>query len=297
MAGLYSVNHTWNQQDVLNYSDLDLEFANVKNNMISTVVEGYSSINNVYNSTRAIAEIDPAPSNSTANCIDNQTVAGEIEKLRYVVHRLIDGAATGTNYTTAPTNNVNSIIQNNLAKMVAWSLPCNGSTVFRAWQDCVGRGAIPYSQNFIGALDFDWQNSAPGLISGVAPTGSKSNISIATTGGSVLVMPGTPGCHDEGVFGTNFYNFSQNCGFLCNPLLGISFGTDNSGYFNASLRLPNAIGPGVTGKQTLQASGTTPGNLAAWHYAQMKYKFNSGSSTDLVGIKFDGVSAGNLTGV
>lgn len=113
MAGIYSTIRTWNSNDVLYASDIDNEFQNVKNNMIATSVEGYSTINNVFSLTRATAEIDPAPLGVYANCVDNQTLAGEIEKLRFVVHRIIDGGLSTTTYGVVPSTSIANIQSQN----------------------------------------------------------------------------------------------------------------------------------------------------------------------------------------
>lgn len=90
MAGLYSILKTWNENETLASDDLNAEFLNNKTNFVAAMAEGYSTVNNVANLSRIQSTIDPAPGGDPLASTGNSSIAGEIQKLRYAIKRLLE---------------------------------------------------------------------------------------------------------------------------------------------------------------------------------------------------------------
>lgn len=249
-------------------SDVDAEFQNVKNNMIATVVEGYSSINNVFSQSRATAEIDPAPSGVYANCVDNQTVAGEIEKLRFVVHRIINGNLSGTTYASVPAKSLSS----GSSLQLAWYLPFTASTQGHAWQNTIRRGAIANALSY-SALNF----SSSSLSSS---TYKFSTFGYTLGALNVLAYPGKYNQPDQSTLGVNFYNISAGDYLFYNPLLGVQLYMGGSGVVIASIRTAAAATASTKAFETVTGNTSIIGK-ASWNSAMISYLCNSGTTDGL----------------
>ena len=93
MAGLYELLKVWADDETLSNSDLNAEFANIRDNFVAEKAEGYSTLNNVNNLDRINATIDPAPGGDPMASSGNSSIAGEIQKLRFAITRIL-----GTDY-------------------------------------------------------------------------------------------------------------------------------------------------------------------------------------------------------
>lgn len=89
MAGIFSLLKTWNENETLTSQDLNNAFLNQKTNATAAATEGYSTVNNVPNLARIQADIDPAPSGDPLASEGNQTVAGEIQRIRYQIKKIL----------------------------------------------------------------------------------------------------------------------------------------------------------------------------------------------------------------
>jgi hypothetical protein len=129
MSGLFNLPKTWVDDEVLTNEDLNDQFSSVKDNMIAEKVEGASTINNVYNPTKAIAQTNPHPVGPTNYA---SSVEDEIKRLRYMISSI-----TGeSNYTIAPATNIKSIV-NSISKGIL----SNTINTFNSIEESVENGA------------------------------------------------------------------------------------------------------------------------------------------------------------
>lgn len=94
MAGLFDLYKTWIDDETLYTADLNNSFSDIRDNMVSDKVEGYSTINNVPNDSRFDSVVNPYL-NGARNYASS--VAGEIERLRYQL-----SAITGNTWYLPP---------------------------------------------------------------------------------------------------------------------------------------------------------------------------------------------------
>lgn len=282
MAGLYQTLITWNSNDVLYAEDVDNEFQNVRNNMIATSVEGYSTINNVFSQTRAVAEIDPAPGGVYANCVDNQTMAGEIEKLRFVIHRIIDGGQSGTTYGTIPARSLSSSSEYPLN----WYFPFNGQGTLFPWVDSIKRGGIINSQTGSAA---DFVQADIDTNSSHAKFGQVSMV-----GGGILGVDAYKGSQDEGTISAWFRNFAAGDYIVSNPTLGVSlYCATGTGFLTAQLRLAAAASNSAKTIKTVTSSGSQIG-ISSYNNAIIRWGLNGvyGSGQDSLQLLLNGLTTG-----
>ena len=283
MAGIYQTLKNWNSNDILYAADVDAEFQNVRNNMIATSVEGYSTINNVFSLTRAKAEIDPAPSGIFANCVDNQTMAGEIEKLRFVIHRMVDGGLSTTSYATTPSRSLAS----SSAYPLAWYFPFNGQGTLFPWTDLIRRGGIINSQTPASPGDFPQTQIDTTLAN------AKYGL-VSLKCGGVLAVSDKNGSQDEGTVCSWFRNLSAGDYIITNPTLGISlYCAAGTGYLTASLRLPTAASNSAKTFQTVASTGSQIGNTS-YQSTSIRWSLNQtyGSATDQFQLLLGGSTTG-----
>jgi len=101
---LFNYPKTWTDDEVLTNEDLNAQFNTVKDNMIAEKVEGASTVNNVYNAAKAIAQTDPDPVGPTNFA---SSVEEEIKRLRFMISSITGNA----NYTLAPVKNIDELNQ------------------------------------------------------------------------------------------------------------------------------------------------------------------------------------------
>lgn len=106
MAGIWSRLKVWADNETLMNEDLNAEFNNVRTKATAEFTEGYSTLNNVNNLARIQSQVDPAPGGNPLSSTANASVAGELERLRYAINRIM-----GTTYWyESPSANLESLL-------------------------------------------------------------------------------------------------------------------------------------------------------------------------------------------
>lgn len=119
MAGLYELLKVWADDETLSNSDLNAEFANIRDNFVAEKVEGYSTLNNVNNIDRINATIDPAPGGDPLASTGNSSVAGEIQKLRFAIARILGEGEWWESPQASLANKSRPIVCSSLASLEA----------------------------------------------------------------------------------------------------------------------------------------------------------------------------------
>jgi len=85
MSGLFNYPKTFVDDEVLTNEDLNAQFEAAKDNMIAEKLEGASTVNNVYNANKAIAQVNPSPVGPTNFAA---SVEDEIKRLRFAISQI-----------------------------------------------------------------------------------------------------------------------------------------------------------------------------------------------------------------
>jgi len=103
MAGLYSLYKTFVDDETLTNEDLNASFQRILDNSTSDQLEGYSTLNNVPNNTRMDSTADPYPASVRSYAT---SIAGEIQRLRYMIKSITGNA----NWYQQPTSSLSNVI-------------------------------------------------------------------------------------------------------------------------------------------------------------------------------------------
>lgn len=261
----------WIDEDLLP-ADLNAEFNNILNNLTPAGVDDYS-VN--------VAQMQAMTSPGTVGSESLATsLAGEIERIRYQLDAIIGK----THWYEAPSRSLEAGTAD-----LGFYIPFNGADTFEVWCDTIRRGVIS------NAISYSSDDFVQGDLDTTAKFGNYA-WNIGT--GNHLAVVGTPKRRNEGTISCHFYNIGASEHIAYNPSLGIELYTDSGGRLGAKITQRQTATENSKTTATITGTNVITGT-SSWKHALLKYSLNGigGASTDLLGLKLDGVAEGTqLTG-
>jgi len=273
MAGLFSRIKNWLQGEELDAVDLNAEFNNIITNFVPDQMDDYST-----NAAQMQTTTDPGATGTESLAT---SLAGELERIRFVIKRIVDK----TNWYDAGDTTLSSNPGN-----LAMYLPFDGQEgqaegTTGPYRDTITRGSIINALSRITAdvvaADFDATNKKFG------------DYSYITGSGNVLAYPGIYNQRYIGTFSTHFRNLFSNDYIAFNPLLGMEVFLDSSGYLTSRITERTAATE-VTKVVKTVAGSSSRASDANFNLVTTKWRCNdhSGASTDLLEMEFNGTEEG-----
>jgi hypothetical protein len=272
-GGLWTRLKTWIDNENVTYSDLNAEFDNIIANDKPEKSDDYSLTTNQM-------QIQTSPGSQGSESLAT-TLAGELERLRYVISRIIGQTYWyDTPARSLQTGSVETVFHQSF----------DGDDLTDVYGKCMTRGMIPTahaSAQIQGANVFSTGS--------VAKFGKYAlNIGPDILGGdTIFAVRGGGSSRTEGSLSLHFYNYGVNDYIAYNPQLGLEVYLDSQGRLNYKQTLASAATESTKNTKTIVGTNVLSG-AASWKHLMLKYQANgiAGSGTDAVDMKVDGTAEG-----
>lgn len=265
-GALFSRQKVWVANEVLTYSDLNLEFNNILNNLEADTLGGYSS-------TVALMQTQTSPGALGSESL-SASVSDELERIRFVIARIVGK----TYWYEAPAKNLSSSYVK--ARHIFAPTSTNDDPI-------QGLGAEAYRAGIFGGVDSYLTYATQGKFS----VGSLTNYTIFP---NLLTLD--PRC----IAGSLTYcfwmkGFSVNETIMINPVLGLRAYVNASGFIQVDIQKATTTG---ANKEVASVVGTTSvAGSTSFRHVIISYKL-SGTTSDVLRVYLDGVLNGTpITGV
>lgn len=271
MPGNWSRVKTWISKEKLLFSDLNAEFDNVISNQEPLKFDDYST-----NVTQMQQQTTPGGLGSESLAT---TLAGELERIRYVIARIIGK----TYWYEDPLTNIQSATD-----QAAFYIPFDGDelTTTSAYADCISRGVI------INHIARQTENFTSSQIDTTNKKFGNSSFSCVT--GSGFAYPNFYGSANQGSLHFWFRNMLNASYMAFNPGLGLEIYLDSStGVLTFRQTLPTAASQtakntvSVAGSVSRASDGTFRSCAAVW-----STNASQGAATDRLQLYYDGAVEG-----
>jgi len=277
MPGNYTRVKTWSSGEILTAADLNAEFNNEINNAIPSSIDDYST-----NAAQMQSIVSPGDVGTESLAT---SLSGELERLRYVLNRMIGGSQ----WYSAPPLSLTDIAQS--SKKVAFALEFEGanggaSTTTDVVAKTVNLGAI--------INPMTW-SSADFTTSDLDSTNKKFGAYSFTLGaGNAIAFSGEHGNPFKGSFSAWFRNLAAGDYIAYNPLLGIELYLDSvTSFLTSKITERVATSESVKRTKTVVGASSRAGD-ATFRNVTTKWRCNdeNGASTDLLQLEFSGTDEG-----
>lgn len=272
---------TWSATEDLTAADLNAEFDNILDNLTPGGIDDYST-----NVTEMQATTDPGELGSESLAT---TLAGELERIRYVIAEMKSGGSEKW-YETADSdlNTLNQEVFQELLRYFPFESIKGGQSgdTTDALAGTINRGGV------INALSLSSADLTASHITTTASNVKFGGTALQTgSGGGLLAFVGAK--LSSGTLSIHFKNLFANDYLAYNPVLGIEMYLDSSGFLNAKITERTASDEST--KSTVSITGSSNrANSSSYAHALIRWETDgyNGSGSDTLGLLYDGSTEG-----
>ena len=288
MPGRFTRLKTWTALENLLYTDLNAEFDNIILNMVPSTIDDYSS-------TVSAMRVQTNPGSQGSESLAT-SLAGELERLRFVISRIIGK----TYWYDTPSRS----LEIGTAEIVRY-LPFDGESGSKVLGDSVRRGAIinlkPVAPPVSGGAFSEGsrkygggQSVNTGDFDSTSGNVKFGKFSYALGTDNYLGLRGQNTLVSQGSLAMHFRSITSGDALAFNPQLGISVKVNGSGKLQVDLNQSTATAS-ETAKDSVSITGTdTVAGISTFKHMMLKWKVNgmTGTGTDALGLTLDAASEG-----
>lgn len=268
-----------------NFADINAEFDQILDKLEPQFIGDYSD-----DVTEMQQQTSPGALSSESQAT---SLAGELERIRYVISRMIKSDLSKYWYEAPDSDLSLSSVDTPEMKIYLpfFGIGSSSDGQNQAFAEILGRGVIANAKQWTTAdiqdEDFDSTNTKFGTFG--FKTGQHADASdriLAVNGRHIFPYVGSAGLW--------FRNLGANDYLAWNPVLGVALYLDSNGYLTAEVTEKTASGDSAKNSSTVAGSTSRAGN-SSFQLATMKWRLNdlAGASSDLLELELDGTEEGS----